>query len=245
MSKAGAGPDQTTAPRRSRWRFTVWKALAVCFGLVIVVGIAAYIERKPLAALLVQAYLLKYGITSSVEFDQLSRGGFLAHVRVGPDTPEFSAEVLDVILDYDGLFGLPRIGTVRLVRPVLRASFDGKVLSFGSLQPLVDEALAKQPEGPGPSVTIQNGALYLTTPAGQLLFAIDAAVDKGKLRQLTAELAPAVLQSARVRVAINGARFVARVAGDKLDGRAGFHIVTLTSSDPIELSTSDLEGTAE
>lgn len=245
MSRAKADSEEATAPRQARRRFAWWKALALCLAIVSLLAIAAFVERKPIAAFLVQAYLLKYGIASSVEFDQLSRGGFVAHVRVGPETPEFSAEVLDVTLNYNGLIVLPQIGTVRLVRPVLRASYDGERISFGSLQPLVDEALAKQPEGPGPSVTVEGGTLYVATPAGLLQFAVDAAVDKGKLNRLNAELAPAQLRSTRFNAEITQARLIATVTDDKLDGAASFRGGTFSSSGTPEITLRNFQGNAD
>jgi len=242
MSQAGTNPEDAVAHSRSRRRFKWWKALA--FGVVFAGAVAAglFFERKPIAALLVQAYLLKYGIASSVEFEELSRGGFVAHVRVGPEMPEFSADILDVTLDYDGFLALPQISTVRLVRPVLRASFDGKRFSFGSLQPLVDEALAKQPEGPGPSVTVEQGTLYVATPAGLLQLAVDVSVDKGKLNRLSAALSPVHLRSASLSGEIKDARLAATVTNEKLNGTVSFQIAALSSSASPDMESKDLEG---
>src|SRR6185436_19807876 len=76
MRKPGADTEQAGA--RPRWRKFAW-VLAIFVGLASVIIAVAYVERRPIAALLVQTYLLKYGITSTVAFNELSRGGFIAH----------------------------------------------------------------------------------------------------------------------------------------------------------------------
>ena len=63
------------------------------------------------------------------------------------------------------------IGTVKLIRPVVRASFDGQKFHLGTLQKLVEEALAKPPQEPGPSVSVEDGLLDRAghnRPAGDL-----------------------------------------------------------------------------
>lgn len=69
-------------------------------------------------SLLVQSSLQWRGVASVVEFDRLARGGFSAHVRLEPATPEFTAEIFDVTLECAGPFAFPTISTVKLVRPV-------------------------------------------------------------------------------------------------------------------------------
>src|SRR5258708_2868323 len=146
-TQSGVSPKndgRTRARRRLKW----WFLLALLVVLPVAVSVSVYVARKPVAAFLVQNYLRGYGVASVVEFDRLARGGFTARVRLGPATPEFSAEIFDVTLDYGGPFAFPTIGTVKLVRPVVRASFDGQRFYFGSLQQLVEEALAMPPQEP-------------------------------------------------------------------------------------------------
>lgn len=198
--------------------------------LVCVLGAAAFIERRPIAAFVVQAYLLKYGIHSSFTFDELTRGRFVAHVRAGWEMPEFSADSVDVSLTYSGLFSYPQVSTVRVVRPVLRASFDGQRFSFGSLQPLIDEILAQPPTGPGPNVSVEGATVYMTTPAGLLQIAIDATADKGELSRLTASLTPSSLRNQNWRADIREARVAATARDGKLNGSATVRVAAYGSS---------------
>src|SRR5260370_5724632 len=120
------------AKRRSIW----WILIVLLVFLPMSFAASVYLTRRPLAAFLVQSYLQRHGVASMIEFDQLARGGFSAHVRLGPATPEFTAEIFDVTLDYTGPFAFPTIGTVKLVRPVLRASYYGQPFHLGTVQQL-------------------------------------------------------------------------------------------------------------
>src|SRR6266566_6636134 len=182
----GANPDRKemqsgVSPRndgrtRTRRRWKWWLLLALLVVLPGLLSVSAYVARKPIAAFLVQTYLQRYGVASTVEFDQLARGGFTARVRLGPATPEFSAEIFDVTLDYIGPFAFPTIATVKLVRPVLRASYDGQQFHLGTLQQLVEEALAKPPQEPGPTVSIEDGRVFVSTPYGSVQFGVAAKI---------------------------------------------------------------------
>jgi hypothetical protein len=189
--------------------------------VALVLGAGIYFERARLAALVVQRYLNAYGIESDIAVSRLGWGEFLARVRAGPaDAPDFTAEGMDVVLIYPGkgLVGsvTPQIVSVRLVRPVLRVSYDGEKLGFGSLQPLIDEALARDTGAPKPSVAIENGDLLLTTPYGILDVAADASIANGKLVRLKAELKPGRLKSPSFSAEFGGGTVSADFTGDKL-----------------------------
>src|SRR6266566_6400252 len=234
----GANPDRKemqsgVSPRndgrtRTRRRWKWWLLLALLVVLPGLLSVSAYVARKPIAAFLVQTYLQRYGVASTVEFDQLARGGFMARVRLGPATPEFAAEIFDVTLDYIGPFAFPTIGTVRLVRPVLQASFDGQRLNLGSLQKLVEEALARPPQEPGPSLSIEDGRLFLSTPYGPLQFRVASKIDHGRLASLDANLEPAVLRGEGVAADIAGATVTAATVMSAVDAKITLRINAVT-----------------
>lgn len=226
--------------RRFRW----WIVFAVLFGLFAAASLSIHAARKPIAAFLVQSYLLRHGVTSVVTFERLERGGFAARVRIGPETPEFTAEILDVTLSYNGVFALPTIGTVKLVRPVLHATFDGRKLFLGSLQPLVEEVLAREPEGPGPSFSVENGTLFLATPNGPLQFAVNAAVEQGRLQNLSATILPAVLRGEAFTAEIAEGAVSASVADDALNGTIALNIKAVTVTGDAAFESRELEATA-
>ncbi len=234
MNSGHSTKDAGGAPARRRSKR--WILLGLLIVLPVLFAVAAYLARKPIAAFLVQNYLRSYGVASVVEFDRLARGGFSARVRLGPATPEFAAEIFDVTLDYTGSFAFPTIGTVRLVRPVLRASYDGQRLDLGSLQKLVDEALARPPGEPGPSVTIEDGRLFVSTPYGSLQFGVAAKIDSGSLASFDARLEPAVLRGPNGAADIAGGTATAKTVMSKVDASVALKVnaVSAKSNTPWE-----------
>jgi hypothetical protein len=194
-------------PAKRRLKWGIWLVLLVFLPMAF--SASVYLARRPLGAFLVQSYLQRRGVASTIEFDRLARDGFTAHVRLGPATPEFTAETFDVTLDYTGPFAFPAIGMVKLVRPVLRASYDGRQFHLGTLQQLVEEALAKPPQEPGPSVLIEDGRLLVSTPYGLVQFGIAAKIDSGRLTSLDARLEPAMLRSQEMVADIAGGIIIA------------------------------------
>src|SRR5258708_1602328 len=214
--------DNTRPPAKRRLIW--WILLVLLVFLPMAFSASVYLARRPIAAFLVQSYLQRHGVASMIEFDQLARGGFSAHVRLGPATPEFSADIFDVTLDYTGPLAFPTVGTVKLVRPVLRASYDGQRFNLGTLQQLVEEALAKPPQEPGPSVLIEDGRLLISTPYGLVQFGIAAKIDSGRLTSLDARLEPAVLRGDGIAADIAGGTIVASTVMSAVDARVALKI---------------------
>src|SRR6185503_2628389 len=93
---------------------------------------------------------------------------------------------------------------VRLIRPFLRVSYDGETLSFGSLQRLIDDALAMDSTAPKPSVTIEDGSLLLVTPNGNLSAMADATMTNGQLQHLQASLERGTFKGGDYSAAVTG-----------------------------------------
>jgi hypothetical protein len=231
MNTKPSGPGSGEPPtRRFRWL----AILGVGFlGLILVVSAAVYVERAHVAALAVQRYLNAYGIESQIEFGRLGWGGFLARVHTGPvDAPDFTAEGMDVTLIYPdtSLVGrvTPQIATVRLIRPFLRVTYDGKKFSFGSLQRLIDDALAQNTKGSEPAVTIENGNLLLATPNGTLHVVADAAIAKGRLEHLKASVQPGTLRAPSIAAEISAGTVSGDFIGDALNAFVEIKAKTVT-----------------
>src|SRR6266700_1836879 len=235
-----------TAKRRLIW----WILLVLLVFLPMAFSASVYLARRPIAAFLVQSYLQRHGVASMIEFDQLARCGFSAHVRLGPATPEFSAEIFDVTLDYTGPLAFPTIGTVKLVRPVLRASYDGQQFHLGTLQQLVEEALAKPPQEPGPSVLIEDGRLLISTPYGLVQFGIAAQIDSGRLTSLDARLEPAALRGDGIASDIASGTIVGSTVLSAVDARVALknNTISVKSAAPLDGQgidvSADLRGVA-
>ncbi len=206
-------------------------------GLVVAAGAGIYLARTTIGVRLAQDYLAKRGIPSALVIDRLDTGGLAGRLRVGPaDDPDLTAERIEVefepvpILKLAG--SLPRIRSIRLVKPRLKAKFDGKRFTVGSLQPLIDEALAKPGAGPGPAIRIEGAEARIDSWAGLAVVTGDATIDNGRLvrarlKMPTAVLTPRPGMVARIAAAdlaldADAARLVGRLnlRLDRLEGPA-------------------------
>ncbi|MSP93976.1 MAG: hypothetical protein EXR00_01795 [Alphaproteobacteria bacterium] len=221
------------APTAAKRRFGFWTILAIIFAsvvaLLLAAAVALYIQRNSVVALIAQNYLRTRGIDSEVSFSALSMGGFLARVRAGTvDQPDFTAESMEVTFVYlnDGM--TPGIAAVKLVRPFLRVGYDGEKLSFGSLQALIDEALAQAPEGEGPAVSIEKGDVLLVTPNGNVRFTADLEIANRRVLHVDASLQPGRLQGEGIAGAFSAGTLKADARGEFLDGSATLKLDSLT-----------------
>ena len=190
--------------------------------IAVVLTGAIYVNRMRVATFVVQRYLASHGIESEIAFRRIGWGGFLARVRSGPvNAPDFSAEGVDVTLVYPhaGLVGriTPEIATIRLLHPIIRVGFDGAKISFGSLQSLIDDALAMDSAAPKPAVAIEGGRLLLTTPAGVVGVIADATIAKGKLIRLKGSMAKTTLRANAFAGEISEGTIAADFSGDALN----------------------------
>jgi len=220
--------------RRRRWAIILASAGGVAVVLLLAAAAAVYAERRLIAATFVQRYLEAYGIESEIEFDRLAWGGFLARVRAGSvDAPDFTAEAVDVTLIYPDTSSFaasvtPQVAAVRLIRPVVRITYDGEKLSFGSLQRLVDDILAMDSDVPGPEIAIDDGRLLLSTPFGAVPLLADVAIDKSKLVRLQATIERGVLKDETFAADITGGTVTAAMNGDALNARASLSLASLS-----------------
>ena len=161
---------------------------------------------------------------STVDFTVLGWSGFVARVRAGsPEAPEFTAEGVQVSLTYPGEAGtaivMPVIRSIRLIRPTLRASFDGSKISFGALQPLIDDLLAQPAVSPKPDIVVENGTLLMKTPNGPVALNADAAIANGGIRNLNAHVQPTLLRGSDFVAQFDSGSIVASTTGDFLNVR--------------------------
>ncbi len=234
-SNASSGGDgEAGGKRRRRWAIILASVCGVAVVLLLAAAAAVYAERRLIAATFVQRYLEAYGIESEIEFDRLAWGGFLARVRAGSvDAPDFTAEGVDVTLIYPDTSSFaasvtPQVAAVRLIRPLVRITYDGEKLSFGSLQRLVDDILAMESDVPGPEIAIDDGRLLLATPYGAVNLLADVAIDKSKLVRLDATVERGTLKDETFAADITGGTVTAAMDGDALNARASLSLASLT-----------------
>jgi hypothetical protein len=118
-----------------------------------------------------------------------------------PRNPDFKVERVEV----DYALGMPwsRTGIgvtpnrIRLVRPLARASWKDGKFSLGSLDPLIEEFMAKppRPDQRAPLVIVEGGRARIDTDYGPVQVLADARIDNSRLMRLNARLPAASLKS--------------------------------------------------
>lgn len=221
-----ASATQAAGPAgRKRVRKRDRAAVGLLVLLVLVgIGLATlYLNRKAAARAVLVGWLDQRGIVSEVSVERLEIDGFTGRIRIGdPKNPDVVVEKVEV--DYAlvmpwsrGGLGV-RPGRIRLVRPVMRASYlDGK-FSLGSLDPLVEEftGAPPRPDSRGPVVVVEGGRLNLATDYGAVQVRADAEVNDGKLMRLNAELPASALKSDDISARGLAARLNLATTGDRV-----------------------------
>lgn len=198
--------------------------MAVTIALLVV---ALYLNRRAAARAALVGWLERQGIEAQVEVERIEIDGFVGRIRIGdPRDPDFVVERAEV--DYavalpwaPGGVGLtPR--RIRLVRPVLRATWTEGRLSLGSLDPLIED-FTRRPAGPdrgAPVVVVESGRLRLTTEYGPVQILADARMADGRLTRLSARMPSASLKSGTVEARSLGGTLDLATTGD----RVGVHM---------------------
>lgn len=178
-----ASPPAKTPHRRTRRVLAAGVAvgvLALASG-----GAVLWTQRSALGARLVVDALARRGVLASVHLTRLDGSGAEGSLAIGPaGDPDLVVPHLRISFAAwpppGG--GTPKVTAVVLDRPRLKARWDGRRLTFGALQPLVDDALAAKPGGPpGPDVTVRDGRLDLAAPAGPAKARGDVRLHAGRL----------------------------------------------------------------
>jgi hypothetical protein len=220
------------APRRRR-RVAAARVAVAVLAILLVLALAAWLGRRTLAREAVVFWLERRGVEADVRVDRLELNGMVGAVTLGdPDAPQVTAPRVEI----DWTVGAPwRAGgmgptptRVRLVAPVVRARWTGRRLSFGRLDPLIDE-FARRPartDQVGPVILMEKATVRLDSDWGRTTLLGDARVTDGELASLDA-----VLPAADYR---RGDRFARGVEGRvdlaTVQGRTRFDL-TLASTE--------------
>lgn len=214
------GARRRRRPGRGPARLLI--VLLVILGLLAAALLTLYAARREAARQVLVGWLERRGIEAEVEIERLELDSLTARIRVGdPANPDFSVERVE--MDY--ALGMPwseaglglTPGRIRLIRPVLRASWRGGVFSMGSLDPLIEEFRGRPPgpEARGPLVLVEQGRLNLTTDYGPLDVRADARLEDGRLMRLSARAGQAALASGDTRLNLSGARLDLATTGGR------------------------------
>ena len=192
--------------------------------LAVILGAGAlYVGRRAVAEEVLVGWLHRRGISAEVQVERIEWDGFTGRIIVGnPDDPDVRIDRVEV----DYLIGLPWMQDgfgltpkrVLLSRPLIKAEWTGEKLSFGALDPLIEE-FATKPQGakkPGPLIVVDKGQVLLATPYGSITALADARLNDMRLEWLEASLNPATLTLDDMKTTGLQARIEARSTGDAL-----------------------------
>lgn len=235
-----AQPSPSPMPRHRLPRPAV--VVGVVLILLIAVAAGLWLNRRAVARDALVGWLDRKGIEADVEIERIELDGIVARIRVGDEmSPDFIVERAEV----DYVLGWPWSGglgvtpsRIRLVRPMLRASWRGGELSLGSLDPLVKEFTARppRPDSKGPLVIVEGGRVALTTEYGPVEVRADARINDGKLMSLNALMPAAALRSGDTEAEGLTAVLRATTTGDRLAFTLG------ASADRFELPSAGGRG---
>lgn len=193
---------------------------------ILLIGAAAallYLNRRAVAREVLVGWLDQRGVPADVEIERIELDGFVGRIRIGdPRNPDVTVERAEV--DYAVALPWSKTGLgvapsrIRLVRPVVRASWKGGRLSLGSLDPLVEEFTGgpPRPDQRGPLVVVEGGRGRLSTEYGTVDLLADARIDDGKLMRLAARLPAGALKSGDVEASGLSAVLDLTTTGDRV-----------------------------
>ncbi|WP_438851591.1 intermembrane phospholipid transport protein YdbH family protein [Brevundimonas nasdae] len=238
------------APQRRVRR--LWLVLLGILVVAVVLTSALYLNRRAAAREVLVGWLDRRGIQADVDVQRLELDGFVGRIRIGdPRDPDVVVERVEV----DYAIGMPwskaGLGVtpsrIRLVRPVMRASWKDGKLSLGSLDPLIEEFTGgpPRPDSRGPLVIVEGGRGRLDTEYGPVQALIDARVDDGKLMRLKGQATAQALKSGDVAARDLKADVDLTTTGDRVKllidaGAAGFKTQALNGETAHLLLNGDL-----
>ncbi|WP_298124359.1 YdbH domain-containing protein [Brevundimonas sp.] len=182
----------TPAPRRNG---RIVRLLAVLVLLVVALAVAAWLARRVIAREAVTVWLERRGVAAEVRVDRLDGDGMVGAVVLGdPDDPLITVRRLEV----DWTLGAPwspggvgpKPRRIRLVGPTIRARWTGRRLSFGELDPLIDELARRPPTDDldGPTILLEDATVRLDSDWGRTTLRGEGRVADGRLVSLDARL---------------------------------------------------------
>lgn len=208
------------------------------------------VQREEVTRAFAEDWLRSQGVESSFEVQSIDADGFTGSVRVGPrSNPVFVADRVEVAYDLTAPWagGPFKVGVraIRLVRPRMRVTFDGRQFSAGQLDPLIRDFLARpKTDEPGPAVLIEDSLTTIVTGNGQVRVSGDAALDDGKLLRFDGKLLPTTLKGDDFNLASSGGLVRLRKTGEALDADIRLDVGDLkTASLDLDGGQAAVEGT--
>lgn len=169
--------------------------LGAVLAVLVVVALTLYANRRAVARHLAEGWLERRGIAAEVLVERLELDGFTGRIRLGRnEDPDLAIERIDaryrVSPPWSSSGFAVALDELRLLRPVLRASWQEGRFSLGSLDPLLEEFTTTESAAPPSRLTVlvQQGELLLDAGQGRLQLLADAKLVDGRLMRLAARL---------------------------------------------------------
>jgi hypothetical protein len=206
-------------------RLLLAAGVLVCVVLLLVALL--YLNRRAATRQVLVGWLERQGVPAEVDIERIELDGLTARIRIGdPRNPDAVVERVEVDYAIGAPWSKAGLGVtpsrIRLVRPVLRASFRNGELSVGSLDPLVERFMGRppRPDSRGPLVLVEQGRIRLDTDYGPVGVLGDARIDNGKLIRLSARMPAADLKSGDIEARALAATVTLTTTGDRMAVRA-------------------------
>ncbi|HYC97858.1 intermembrane phospholipid transport protein YdbH family protein [Brevundimonas sp.] len=207
--------------RRAGRRLLLAAGVLVCV-LLVLAGLL-YLNRRAATRQVLVGWLERQGIPADMDVERVELDGLVARIRIGdPRNPDAVVERVEVDYAIGAPWSKAGLGItpsrIRLVRPVLRASFRDGEFSLGSLDPLVERFTGRppRPDVRGPLVLIEQGRVRVDTEYGPVGILGDARIDDGKLIRLSARMPAADLRSGDIAARALAATASVNTTGDRM-----------------------------
>lgn len=189
-------------PRWGRRAGTIAAAIVLVLLLAVVL---VWLNRRAATRQVLIGWLEQQGIDADMQVERVEMDGLIASIRIGdPRDPDVVVDRVEVDYAIGAPWSRQGLGVtpsrIRLVRPVVRASFRGGEFSLGSLDPLIEKFTGQppRPDSRAPLVLVEQGRLRLDTDYGLTTVFADARVDNGKLMRLSARMPETLLKSGEI-----------------------------------------------
>ena len=221
---AGSGAPAWDRRRRTpktprRWARRVLIGLLAVLVLLILAATVLWLARREAARQLLVGWLEDRGVAADIQVETVEFDRFVGRIVIGdPANPDVRVERVEV----DYVIGAPwsSVGLgvtpsrIRLVKPLVRASWREGRLSFGALDPIVEEFTRRPPDPSrrGPIVLVEQGEARLETEYGPVRALGDARLDDGRLMRLDARVPAASLKSGDIEGRLADSRLTVRTS---------------------------------
>jgi hypothetical protein len=195
-------------------------------GVLLILFAALWLNRRAATRQVLIGWLEQQGVRADMKIERLEMDGLVARIRIGdPANPDVTVERVEVDYGIGAPWSKGGLGVtptrIRLVRPVVRASVRGGKLTFGSLDPLIEEFTGRppRPDSRSPLVIVERARVRLDTDYGPANILGDARVDNGKLMRLVARMPATAFKSGEAEARGLSAAVDLTTTGDRITVR--------------------------